>query len=171
MRVRVRVGVRVRDDALRLHGVVHLLLSLLLLLARALALVLGLLELEECVDLAQVERGTPPRDQGHDAAQQERQRDDDDGEALEARLPPDGGDVLHLEHVRQAKGEGCGGDEREEHREDGEGGDVQPDQVDGADVGRLDARIEEHAHLVRVRGVGVKVRGSMRTWLGLGGWG
>ena len=44
------------DDVLRLHDVVHLLLALLML-ARALALVLGLLELEQRVDLAQVERG------------------------------------------------------------------------------------------------------------------
>ena len=83
--------------------------------------------------------------------------------------------MLHLEHVGQREGEGRGGDEREEHREYGEGGDVQPDQVDDADVGRLDASVKQHAHLVRVRGLGVgtwhsSAHGKARAWPAPGEW-
>ena len=70
--------------------------------------------------------------------------------------------MLHLEHVGQAEGHGGGGDEREEHREYGEGRDVEPDQVDEADVRRLDASIKQHAHLVGVR-VRVRVRARVRV--------
>ena len=58
--------------------------------------------------------------------------------------------MLHLEHVGDRR---CrrGGDEREEHREYGEGRGVEADQVDDADVADS-----------------TPVSSSMRTWLGLG---
>ena len=72
--------------------------------------------------------------------------------------------MLHLEHVGQAEGVGRGGDEREEQREYGEGRDVEPDQVDDADVRRLDASIQQHAHLVGARlRVRVRVRARVRV--------
>ena len=94
-----------------------------------------------------VERSAAPREERVQGTDEQRQRDDHHGEALEASLPRGRRDVLHLEHVRQDEGERRGGDEREQHREDGEGRDVEPDEVDDADVGRLDGGVEQHAQL------------------------